>query len=175
MPLIWKDCLGREWLCKITLGFVDDIRAATDLDLLTIADEEGALYKRIVGNVATFSNVMYHLAKLNGGQAFAATTEREFKGGIDGDTIDRMETAFREALSDFFPAEKREILKEGWTLETAYRTKMLERAKKTLRNTNVDALVEDQGAKMDQAVQAAFRSGDSSAKSPAPSSLIQSP
>ncbi|HZZ77188.1 MAG TPA: hypothetical protein VFE62_01635 [Gemmataceae bacterium] len=175
MPLTWTDCLDRTWPCKIVLGHADDIKDATGIDLLAITENDGAVYKQIVGDIATFSNVMYQLAKLNGGANFTATP-KEFKAGIDGKAIDRMEVAFREALTDFFPAEKRELLAEAWELEATYRKKMVERAKQTIRNTNVDAIVAGNGAKMDQAMQAAVHaSGSSSTKSPDESLATQSP
>ena len=47
MSLSWTDCKGKAWPCKITYGSVDDVRDAMTIDLLTIADDEGALFKEI--------------------------------------------------------------------------------------------------------------------------------
>ena len=146
MSLSWTDCKGKAWPCKITYGSVDDVRDAMTIDLLTIADDEGALFKEIRTKKAMLTNVMYCLAVSNGETA----TEKEFHRGIDGDSFADMDNAFVEAILDFTPPDLRAALRGMVEKTNAMKEKAILRFVKSVENLNLDAVVENMGAKADQ-------------------------
>jgi len=151
MLLAWTDAKGREWPCKITYGIVDDVRDATDkeIDLLEVGDEKGKLLKKIYRSLPTFVNLMFLLAKCNSGPDFAVT-EREFKANIDGDALERMRDAFEEALADFSSPARRETILAGIQQRKEFEEKATRKALDTMAKTNLDAMVNSLGAKLDQ-------------------------
>ena len=146
MSLSWTDCKGKVWPCKITAGVADDVRDATNLDLLNLADDEGAIFKEIRTTNATLTNVMYCIAISNGETA----TEKEFHRGIDGDTYGAMDDAFVEAVVDFTPPDRRAAVRAMVEKTNAVKAKAILRFAKSVENLNLDSVLESMGAKADQ-------------------------
>ena len=151
MSLSWTDCKGKVWPCKITYGSVDDVRDAMTIDLLEIADDDGALFKEIRTKKAMLTNVMYCLAVSNGETA----TEKEFHRGIDGDSFGAMDDAFVESILDFTQPEMRAALRAMVERTNKMKEKAILRFAKSVENLNLDAVVENMGAKADQRMNAA--------------------
>jgi len=98
-----------------------------DVDLVGATDAQ--LIQRLAGDPVLLVDVIYALCKPQADER--NITDEEFGRAMWGDVIDHATTAMLEALADFFPSRRRELLQraigkvrtmERMTLEAAART-----------------------------------------------------
>jgi hypothetical protein len=104
----FKDNAGRDWIIAINVPSVDRVLAATDVDLFSIIEDSGTLFKKL-GNVRTLVRVLYVLCepqvqKLN-------LQPEDFAAAIAGDALDSATKALLEDLTGFFQQDQRRTLK----------------------------------------------------------------
>jgi hypothetical protein len=105
---IFKDSKGRTHQVTINVASVRTVRDHKKLDLWRAFDGQGEVLQQLLADPITFVEVVY---LLTGGKSGDEAAEADFCRGIDGDTLDRLTTAFQEELLDFFPPPRRAILK----------------------------------------------------------------
>jgi hypothetical protein len=120
----FNDSEGREYKLKLTIGLARIIRDATTVDLAGDFEKSVTTF---TGDPYAFCNVLFHWAKHTG--QFDGD-EAAFANTMDRDTVEAALPAVVDAVVDFFPKEKRELLKKivakGKELETETAAKMME-------------------------------------------------
>lgn len=104
---IFKDSLNRTHTVTINVASVRTVRDTKKVDLWRAFDDQGQVLQSLLADPITFVEVIY---LLTGGKPGDEAAEADFCRGIDGDTLDRLTTAFQEELLDFFPPPRRAIL-----------------------------------------------------------------
>lgn len=105
----FTDAKNREWTIDIDPVLVGDVAAELDgLSLYTILDNGMQGLKELLDNQPVFLNAVYILCREQCREQ--SIDEREFLRGLKGDAMDAMCDAFYQALADFFPKKKRELL-----------------------------------------------------------------
>jgi len=148
----FTDAKNREWTIDIDPVNVGEVAAELDgLSLYTILDNGMKPLQELLDNQPVFLNAVYILCRE---QCRAKSIdEREFLRGLKGDAMDAMCDAFYQALADFFPKKKRELLKnlmsEAKTLADPLISKASEKAMILLRkqfgklSESLDSIQED--------------------------------
>lgn len=103
----FKDNNGREWSIALDAPTIRTVRK--ELDGLDLADSEGKTYQQIADDPLLLFDVLWLLC-CDQAQA-AGIDEHAFAPAIVGDACARATLALRDAIADFFPPQKRELLK----------------------------------------------------------------
>lgn len=105
---VFKDALDRAHNLVITVGTLKVVKDALGVDLWRAFDDEAKVLQELLADPIRFTEAVYVLC---GGRPKDDAAEAEFCRGVDGDTLDRMATAFREELVDFYPPPRRPLLR----------------------------------------------------------------
>lgn len=102
----WKDRDGREWLVDVNVGSIRKVKAVTTIDLLSVVD--GTLGEKLSDPMA-LCDVLWVLSEE---QALKKNiTPEVFGASLAGDSLESAVTALVEEIVDFFPQQRRKILK----------------------------------------------------------------
>lgn len=100
----FKDCLGREWSLRITVGALGQVRREAGVDLGQAMRSDQALADLLFGDPATLVSVLWVLVS---DQALGLEVSPDsFAHGFDGPALERATEALLAAVADFFPRSK---------------------------------------------------------------------
>lgn len=106
MPQVFSDNRGRIWTVAINTATIKRVKQSLEINLLEAVS--GKLLDRISADPALFADILYVLVKP---QADAlGVVDTDFGEALAGDEIETASLAFIQALVDFFPKGRREIL-----------------------------------------------------------------
>jgi len=109
---LFKDEKGREWGLHIDVGTIARILNEFAIDLSKVLASREAI-DELAGDVVKLVDVLWGLVKP---QAEAKqVTPACFAEGLLGDAIERAGDALIEAIIDFFPSRRRELLRQMWS------------------------------------------------------------
>ena len=102
------DSKKQTWVIRLTIPTLKHVRDALGIDVLTIAtDGEGTAIRKLT-DVYTFLEVLYHTSqRADGGPC----SLEEFTELVGLEQLEEASVAWFEALVDFFPPSRRELLK----------------------------------------------------------------
>jgi len=145
----FTDGLKREWTITVTTGAIKKVRKALNIDL---ADIDQATYSRLANDPILLVDLLWLLMEAAAKQR--EVTEESFAEGLVGDPIDSATAALLEAVADFFPAQKRSLLKTATAKQLAVQQKGLDLAIAKVGDPTLEAkLVEAMETKMDREVE----------------------
>lgn len=104
----FKDAKNREWTIDIDPLNVSDVHKELGVSIYTILDDGMKPLRELLENTPVFLNVVYILVREQ--CQSKQIDDREFLRGLKGDAMEAMCDAFYEALANFFPKKKRELL-----------------------------------------------------------------
>jgi hypothetical protein len=108
----FRDEKGRDWGLHIDVGTIARIRNEFAIDLSKVLASREAI-DELAGDVVKLVDVLWGLVKP---QAEAKqVTPACFAEGLLGDAIENAGDALIEAIIDFFPSRRRELLRQMWT------------------------------------------------------------
>lgn len=103
----FEDAEGREWSLKITVNDIRRVRRILGEDLLK--DNVEQMLSRLMADPVLLVDVIYVLVKPQADNR--DLSDEDFGRSLYGDALDRATQAFLDALTNFFPSRRREILR----------------------------------------------------------------
>jgi hypothetical protein len=105
----FADNAGRTWTVTINIDALKRVKGLLAVNLLDAI--EGKLLEKLIADPVLLCDILYCLCKP---QADAqSVSDEDFGRSMAGDAIEAATTAFLEELADFFPAQKRELLRKA--------------------------------------------------------------
>lgn len=101
----FKDVNGQEWLLRLDVGKIRDVRELHQVNLATL---DGTAYDRLESDPELLVNVLWSLCKSQAAEK--NINEQQFGEALVGDAIDHATSAMLEAIAGFFPKSKREMV-----------------------------------------------------------------
>lgn len=99
---------NQRWVIRITIPALKYVRDAFGIDVLSIStDGEGVAIKKLM-DVFTFAEVLYHTSQRADG---TPVTYEQFAECVGLEELELAMLVWLEALADFFPPSRRELLK----------------------------------------------------------------
>lgn len=99
----FKDKHGKDWVISLDAPLIMAVRRECDLDL---ASTDGSAYERMADDPILLVNVLWVLCREQAGDM----TDVMFGKLLVGDAIEKATEAMLEAICDFFPLRKRQLL-----------------------------------------------------------------
>lgn len=113
----FSDCLGREWVLRLTLGDIPRVKDATakdgrpGIDLNAVLTDATALGRLVYSDPDTLGRVLWVLVEKQADRL--GVTPEGFADGFDGETLARCGDALAEAVTDFFLPRQAATVKAG--------------------------------------------------------------
>jgi hypothetical protein len=137
----FNDTEGRDWTVLIAVGAVKRVRAALDIDLYALIDDQAKALAELMDDPCRLVDVVYVLCRDQAEQK--EVLEVQFGEALAGDTLEALAEAFVEALIDFFPkARSREALRKIVRAGKQVSELMQTRAEKELETIDVEKVAE---------------------------------
>jgi hypothetical protein len=163
---LWTDAQGRSWSTAINVNTIKRVRDLAGINLLEVFD--GQLLNRLSEDPELLVNMLFAVCKP---QADAqSVTAEAFAELLVGDAIEQAATSLVQGLIDFFPKDRREVLRRLWTATGKAQTEAIKLVTSKLDATNIDATIaavmEQAGNQIDRELQSLCAgSGNSRASS----------
>lgn len=154
----FKDNDGRTWTISINVDSIKRTRSLLDVDLMEVV--EGPLVERLTHDPILLCDVIYCLCKE---EADARDiSDEQFGRAMAGDVIESATTCLLEDLCDFFPLDKRALLRKAIEKLNDFQASVIKVAHQRLDSPKLNQQLEAELAKL----------GDWSGDSPASSASI---
>ena len=103
----FMDAQGSEWILRVNVNTVRKVRNATDEDLTKVVESD--TLSRLAGDSVLLGDVLWCIVADQAAER--KITNEQFLERLEGDALEAATTAFVEALVDFFPRPRRDLLK----------------------------------------------------------------
>ncbi len=139
----FKDSKGKSWEVAITVATIKRVRSLVQVngkpvDLLDAAG--GDLLKTLMTDPVALVDTLYVVCKP---QADAQNvTDEQFGELMAGDTVDHATTALLEGLADFFPQDRKHLLKTLLSKVKKVQDRMTKEAKTLMDSPELDQRIE---------------------------------
>lgn len=134
----FTDNQGRTWVLTVNVDAIKRVRNLTDVDLLTVVG--GDLLERLAEDPVLLCDVLYALCKPDAD--VKQVSDEDFGRAMSGDAIEQATTALLEAIADFFPSRKGQLLRQAGQKLDALQTKVLDHAEARLSSGALEAQIE---------------------------------
>ena len=104
----FKDENGKEWSVSINVLSLRVVREDTKFELGKIFDDDMRRFVELGSDPELFVSVLFSLVKDQA--ATSGTTLDQFARAMAGDALEQAFEAFREALVNFSPSQRRKVL-----------------------------------------------------------------
>jgi hypothetical protein len=135
----FKDNQGATWSIEITVTTVKRLKNELDLDLMKIAEPDSDLLDRLAGDPILLVDALWVICRDN-----ATITDEEFGQRMGGESIDNAVMALMEAIADFFPRARREILRKMIAKARQAEETVLSRVSEKMDSGEIESEVERQ-------------------------------
>ena len=120
---------GITWIVRVDVCSIEEVRDRAGIDLLSIIDPEKDALSRLADPV-TLAKVLWILCEEQArNHKPDAIQEKAFKRQLAGDLMDQAFQSLREEVLDFFPKDRRAMLKDYLAKVEALGEKILAEAK----------------------------------------------
>ena len=134
---VFRDNSNREWLLEINVGAIKRVRSVLSIDL-TAMDEQATT--RLATDPVLLVDVLWLLCE---SQAKGrGVSDEDFGRSLVGDSIDSATTALLEAVTDFFPQQKRSLLRLANQKISDVRKKAMDLAMAKMEDSDLEARLE---------------------------------
>ena len=137
---VFKDAECREWNMTVNLRAVKALRAIG----VDIMDETGGGILALSSDVCALGDALWTLCKSQAEQR--GITEEQFYDGLHGDSIDAAGAALVDAIIDFFPNARREILRRANQKMLAVQEKAIKLASERIDQMDCESVMNSQGS-----------------------------
>ena len=134
----FKDNADRTWTIAINVDCIKRVKSLLSVNLLDAV--AGKLIERLVGDPVLLCDVLYAICKPEADTK--SVSDMEFGRAMAGDAIEQATTAFLEALVDFFPQPKRQVLAKALAKLRQLEAKAVDLAHKRLDDPKLEARLE---------------------------------
>ena len=167
----FKDTRGNEWLLRLDVGKIRDVR---ELHKVNLAAIDGTAYDKLESDPELLVNVLWTLCKSQAGEK--SVSEVQFGEGLVGDAIDNATAAMLEAIGDFFPKSKRQMIQTLAQKTRAMRDVGLAKAMAKLNDPELETRMQEaMDRKLNADVEKILTQFDSATDSPASSESSPTP
>lgn len=118
----FTDNKGRDWHIDVFGSTLKDVKDALGVDLSDIRD--GSIFERLGNDLLFAGDVAFWLCQPQIKER--QIDYREFQSGLSGDALGSAITAIGEAIIDYFPKQKRDILLKAYQRVNEIQTAMNE-------------------------------------------------
>lgn len=126
----FTDSNGREWVFTIDVAAIKRMRDIAGVDILSNSNAENSAFLQMAENPVMLVDAIYAVCKK---EVEARGMDQEtFSAGITGDVIESATSALLDAIIDFFPTARRNVLKTALEKLRALRGVMLDHAMASL-------------------------------------------
>jgi chorismate mutase len=161
----FKDVNGQEWLLRLDVGKIRDVRELHHVNLATL---DGTAYDRLESDPELLVNVLWTLCKSQAPEK--NINEQQFGEALVGDAIDHATAALLEAIAGFFPKSKREMVQTLAKRTQAIREVGLQKALAKINDPELEAkLTAAMDRKLEADINEILTQFDSATSSPASS------
>lgn len=101
----FKDTNGREWSVRANVGIIKEVRENLHVNLAVL---DGKIFERLQDDPELLVNVLWIVCKDEASKA--NVTAEKFGEALVGDVIDDATQALTQAIANFFPKRKRELM-----------------------------------------------------------------
>lgn len=144
----FTDADYRTWNVELTLDEIKRVRSQLDVDLLDVGNE--TLFARLVQDPELIVDVLHVvLGPQCDDQRLDAVA---FARGLRGDALDAASQALLEALVDFFPRRRREVLRAALAKTDRWLDATADHARSVIESDRLDTLLEQQIEAMDRQI-----------------------
>ena len=105
----FKDKNGIDWTVEINIGTIKAVRSDCEVDLLGATD--GKLIEKLLGDMVLFVDVLYVICREQCENQ--NVSDEDFGRGLLGDALENATIAFLEALTNFFPKDRRVLIRKA--------------------------------------------------------------
>ena len=143
---VFRDAKGRDWTVTVDTTTVKPVREALQVDLL---DTTGRTLERLADDPSLLVDVLWVLCRDEAKER--GVSDVQFGQALVGDSIDAATNALMEAVTDFFPSRKRDVLRRASAMAERVRQKGTELAMSKIENPDLEAkLLATMEAEMDE-------------------------
>jgi hypothetical protein len=143
---VFRDAKGRDWTVVVDTTTVKPVRESLQIDLL---DTSGRTLERLADEPALLVDVLWVLCRDEAKER--GVTDIQFGQALVGDSIDAATAALMEAVTDFFPSRKRDVLRRASAMAERVRQKGTDLALAKIENPELEAkLLATMEAEMDE-------------------------
>jgi len=137
-PAKWTDSEGREWSTAINVHAIQRARNLVGVNLVDAFD--GKLFVQLADDPVLLVNTIYAVCKPQADDR--NISDEEFGALLVGDAIDEAAEALAQGVFDFFPRNRREVLRRLWTKTAKARSAATELATSKLNSPRIDEALE---------------------------------
>lgn len=101
----FTDNAGSEWCINLDAPLIAAVRKECQVNL---TDLDGKAYEELAGDPVKLVEVLWHLVEEEAKQR--GVSYKQFATSLTGDVLEQAADAMLEAITDFFPLRKRELL-----------------------------------------------------------------
>ena len=160
----FTDSQGRTWVLTVNVDAIRRVRQLTDVDLLEVVG--GKLLEQLAEDPVLLCDVLFALCKPEADAK--QVSDEDFGRSMAGDVIEQATGALLEALADFFPGRKGELLKQAAAKLDQLQAKVLDHAEAKLTSGELEAQVEAMLSEHERSGGSSISAPASSASTPVP-------
>lgn len=135
----FTDNLGRSWTITIDVSAIKRVRSLLDVNILDVAG--GDLLQRVIEDPVLLCDVIYCLVKPDADAR--EVSDEDFGRSMAGDAIELATTAFLEELADFFPRDRRDLLRKGMSKIQETKMKLITAAEARLDSPELEERLQE--------------------------------
>jgi hypothetical protein len=166
----FKDANGKPWSISLDAPTIRKVR--NELDGLDLADGDGAALDRMAADPCLLVDCLWLLCQEQAEKA--GVQPEQFARGLIGDAIDSATAAMLESIADFFPTQRRTLLRAIRDKNAKLRELGVMKAMQRINDPDLEArILADMEAEMDATIERSLtrlksvtNSPDSSASTP---------
>ena len=133
----FKDNAGRTWTIAVNVDAIKRVKALLGINLLEVLD--GKLVERFASDPILLVDVVYAICKT---EADAQNvSDVQFGQAMGGNSLDLATTALMEELVDFFPSQRRAMLRKALEKFHQAETMVLDSINAKLEGPELDAQI----------------------------------
>ena len=131
----WTDSDNRSWSCAITVATVKRVQQLAEVNLLEAFD---GLLMKLADDPVSLANVLYAVCKPQADEW--GVTDEQFGELLGGETIEAATNALVQGIIDFFPNQRRQVLKQIWAKTQKARQAVTDLAVEKVESPQLDEL-----------------------------------
>jgi hypothetical protein len=139
----FTDGENRTWTVRVTVGVIKEVRNLFQLDINEALNPQSGVIDKLADDPVMMMDVIYVCCRPQ--MDAKGVSVEDFSDSITGDTIEQASKALVDAVVDFFPRSKTEVIRESLAL----RDKMMMR----IKNKAMKELTSMSDKDMDRAVE----------------------
>jgi hypothetical protein len=158
----FKDTAGRTWDLTLSVGTVRRIKDALDVDLMAVLDND--VLAKLSIDLELFVNCLFVICQEQAKEA--GVSDEQLGSALGGDVFDEAAAAFTQALVDFFPQRRREVLARLAGKVSDLESKAAQLAIGKLDGPAMEKRIEQEFTKADRQLDELLSSGNTSGTVP---------